>query len=60
MPKWDQYVDEYERDNYRESKRSKVRKPKKLNYKQAKQLKEAKRNGTKYPKKPIYPKKLKR
>ena len=34
MPKWDQYADEYERDNYRESKRSKVRKPKKLNYKQ--------------------------
>ena len=51
MPKWDQYADEYERDNYRESKRSKVRKPKKLNYKQAKQLKEAKRNGIKYPKK---------
>ena len=51
MPKWDQYTDEYEREDAREAKRNKVRKPKKLNYKQAKQLKEAKRNGTKYPKK---------
>jgi len=51
MPKWDRYTDEYEREDSREAKRNKVRKPKKLNYKQAKQLKEAKRNGTKYPKK---------
>ena len=51
MNKWDQYIDEYEPEDTREIKRKKVRKPKKLNYKQAKQLKEAKRNGTKYPKK---------
>ena len=51
MPKWDQYIDEFEREDSREVKRNKVRRSKKLNYKQAKQLKEAKRNGIKYPKK---------
>ena len=45
MPKWDRYTDEYEREDSREAKRNKVRKPKKLNYKQAKQLKEAKRKA---------------
>jgi len=51
MSKWDQYADEFEREDSREVKRNKVRKPKKLNYKQAKQLKETKKNGIKYPKK---------
>lgn len=49
--RWDNYMDEYDWETNRNKKKRKVHRPKKLNYKQAKQLKEAKKNGTKYPKK---------
>ena len=51
MPKWNHYTDDYDWEDSRNMKKKKIRKSKKLDYKQAKQLKEAKRNGTKYPKK---------
>jgi hypothetical protein len=47
---WDEYEEDWETNRGKKI-RNKTNRSKKLNYKQAKQLKEAKRNGTKYPKK---------
>jgi len=48
---WTKTIEAWEHDDDRMHVKSKKNKKKKLDHKQAKQLKEAKRNGTKYPKK---------
>ena len=48
---WSRYIEDFENEDNRDYVRSKKHRKKKLNHKQEKQMKEAKRNGTKYPKK---------
>ena len=48
---WTKYLEEYEYEDDREHVRSRKHKKRKLDHQQAKQMKEAKKNGTKYPKK---------
>jgi hypothetical protein len=48
---WTKYVEDWEHEDERTYVKSVKNKKQKLNHKQAKQLKEAKKNGTKYPKK---------
>ena len=53
---WTKYVEDWEHEDERTYVKSVKNKKQKLNHKQAKQLKEAKKNGTKYPKKHKHPK----
>ena len=50
--RWEKYIEEYEDLEEREYKQSFKHKKKKLDHSQAKKIKETKKNGTQYPKKP--------
>ena len=49
---WQKYVEEYEELEERELRKAYKSKPKKLDHKQEQKLKETKKNGVQYPKKP--------
>ena len=49
---WQKYVEEYEELEEREFSKAYKSKPKKLDHKQEQKLKETKKNGLQYPKKP--------